>query len=265
VAVHYGDDYSHWKTPTGCHIRRPKDQPIGENGAVMGAIKKQKTPLIIRHLGMQDYAHTYEAMKGFIGQRDDSTADEIWFLQHHPVFTQGQAGEDNYILAPGDIPVIQSDRGGHVTYHGPGQITAYLMIDIKRRKLGVRDLVTSIEQALVDTLSYWQINANPRSDAPGVYTTDGKKIASLGLRIRKGCSYHGLNFNIAMDMQPWQRINPCGLDVEMTQLADLIDPPPSIKQVTDKLSDSLLSVLGYNDALFDEDLRVLEKYKSKEK
>ena len=212
----------------------------------MGTAESIDTPLIIRHLGLQDYSTTYKAMRDYIEQRDAFSADEIWFLQHHAVFTQGQAGKENYILAPGDIPVIQSDRGGHVTYHGPGQITAYLLIDIKRRKLGVRDLVTSIEQAIVDTLKHWQIEASARSDAPGVYTNEGKKIASLGLRIRKGCSYHGLNFNIAMDMQPWQRINPCGLDVEMTQLADLIDEPPSIKQVTDKLSSSLQALLGYN-------------------
>ena len=247
----------------------------------MSAAETIDFPLIIRHLGVQDYSVTYEAMKGFIGQRDASSADEIWFLQHHPVFTQGQAGKKSYILAPGDIPVIQSDRGGHVTYHGPGQITAYLLIDIKRRKLGVRDLVTAMEQALVDTLQYWQIAASARSDAPGVYTDDGKKIASLGLRIRKGCSYHGLNFNIAMDMQPWQRINPCGLDVEMTQLADLIDPLPSINQVTEKLSSCLQRVLGYNDAAITEKsdkgntsdksdnskehLAILEAYRLKEK
>ena len=212
----------------------------------MGAAESIDTPLIIRHLGLQDYSTTYKAMRDYIEQRDEFSADEIWFLQHHAVFTQGQAGKENYILAPGEIPVIQSDRGGHVTFHGPGQITAYLLIDIKRRKLGVRDLVTSIEQAIVDTLKHWQIESSARSDAPGVYTNEGKKIASLGLRIRKGCSYHGLNFNIAMDMQPWQRINPCGLDVEMTQLADLIDEPPSIKQVTDKLSNSLQVRLGYN-------------------
>ena len=212
----------------------------------MGAAESIDTPLIIRHLGLQDYSTTYKAMRDYIEQRDEFSADEIWFLQHHAVFTQGQAGKENYILAPGEIPVIQSDRGGHVTFHGPGQITAYLLIDIKRRKLGVRDLVTSIEQAIVDTLKHWQIESSARSDAPGVYTNEGKKIASLGLRIRKGCSYHGLNFNIAMDMQPWQRINPCGLGVQMTQLADLVSPTPSKQQVIDKLAELLQLALGYN-------------------
>ena len=214
-------------------------------------------PLIIRHLGIQDYSRTYQAMRRFIGERDQSTPDEIWFLQHNAVFTQGQAGKDSYIFAPGNIPVVKTDRGGQVTYHGPGQITGYLLIDLKRLRIGVRDLVTVIEQALVDTLMHWQVKASPRSDAPGVYIDSGQKIASLGLRIRKGCSYHGLNFNIAMDMKPWQCINPCGLDIEMTQLADLISPPPSIQQVTEKLTHYLGQGLGYNSYQLDEDNRFL--------
>lgn len=207
----------------------------------------QKSSLTIRHLGLQDYIVTYEAMKAFVDQRHKDSCDEIWFLEHNPVFTQGQAGKSDHILAPGDIPVIKTDRGGQVTYHGPGQITAYLMIDLKRLKLGVRDLVTLMEEALVDCLDYWEIKASPRPDAPGVYTSEGDKIASLGLRIRKGSSYHGLNFNIDMDMTPWQRINPCGLGVEMTQLADLVKPTPSKQQVIDKLAELLVSALGYND------------------
>jgi lipoyl(octanoyl) transferase len=205
-----------------------------------------ETPLIIRHLGVQDYSTIFEAMKSFNEQRDASTADEIWLLEHHPVFTQGQAGKEEYILLPGDIPVVKSDRGGHVTYHGPGQITAYVLVDLKRLKIGVRDLVTLIEQALVQTLAYWHISAAPRKDAPGVYVDNGDKIASLGLRIRKGCSYHGLNFNVSMDLSPWQRINPCGLGVAMTQLVDLVDVPPTIEQVMDKLADYLCAGLGYN-------------------
>ncbi len=205
-----------------------------------------ETPLIVRHLGLQDYSLIFEAMKSFNEQRDASTADEIWLLEHHPVFTQGQAGKEEYILLPGDIPVVKSDRGGHVTYHGPGQITAYVLVDLKRLKIGVRDLVTLIEQALVQTLAYWHISAAPRKDAPGVYVDNGDKIASLGLRIRKGCSYHGLNFNVSMDLSPWQRINPCGLGVAMTQLVDLVDVPPTIEQVMDKLADYLCAGLGYN-------------------
>ena len=207
---------------------------------------RQKSSITIRHLGLQDFAVTYKAMKSFIAQRNENTNDEIWFLEHKPVFTQGQAGKSDHILAPGDIPVIKTDRGGQVTYHGPGQITAYLMIDLKRLNIGVRDLVTLMEQALVDCLKHWGIDASPRSDAPGVYTSEGHKIASLGLRIRKGSSYHGLNFNIDMDMAPWSRINPCGLGVQMTQLADLVKPCPSKQQVIDKLAELLQLALGYN-------------------
>ena len=204
-------------------------------------------PLIIRQLGVQDYSPVYQLMKNTVDRRDNSSADEIWLLQHNPVFTQGQAGKAEHIVAPGTIPVVQSDRGGQVTYHGPGQITAYLLIDLKRRKIGVRDLVSLIEQAVVCTLNHWGVKASPRRDAPGVYVGNGKKIASLGLRIRKGHSYHGLNLNIAMDMTPWQRINPCGLGVEMTQLADLVNPVPGIQQVSDKLSEYLGRGLGTQD------------------
>ncbi|MDG1813402.1 MAG: lipoyl(octanoyl) transferase LipB [Porticoccaceae bacterium] len=202
--------------------------------------------MIVRQLGVKEYSAVFDSMKAFNEQRDENTADEIWLLEHKPVFTQGQAGKEEYVLMPGDIPVVKSDRGGHVTYHGPGQITAYILVDLKRLKIGVRDLVTLIEQALVDTLAQWQISAAPRRDAPGVYV-DGDKIASLGLRIRRGCSYHGLNFNVAMDMSPWQRINPCGLSIPMTQLADLVDSPPSIDKVANILADNLCAGLGYND------------------
>lgn len=207
-----------------------------------------ETPLIIRHLGIQQYKHTFNTMKKFNEQRNVATADEIWFVEHYPVFTQGQAGKEEYILVPGDIPVVKSDRGGHVTYHGPGQITAYLLIDLRRLSLGVRQLVSLIEKAVVDTLNCWDISASPRREAPGVYVDNGEKIASLGLRIRKGCSYHGLNFNINMDMSPWQRINPCGLGVVMTQVADLVDPAPDIKVVTGKLAEYLTTGLGYNNS-----------------
>ena len=225
----------------------------------MSAVISSSTPLIVRHLGLQDYSAIFEAMKAFNEQRDASTADEIWMLEHQPVFTQGQAGKEEYILLPGDIPVVKSDRGGHVTYHGPGQITAYILVDLKRLKIGVRDLVTLIEQSLVETLAYWNISAAPRKDAPGVYVDNGEKIASLGLRIRKGCSYHGLNFNVSMDLSPWLRINPCGLGVAMTQLADLVEQPPTIKQVMDKLADSLCAGLGYNAYLRGEPDAVLNK------
>lgn len=204
------------------------------------------TPLIVRYLGLQEYSQCFAAMKAFNERRNSTTADEIWLLEHLPVFTQGQAGKAEYIINPGDIPVVKSDRGGHVTYHGPGQITAYILIDLKRLKLGVRDLVSLIERALVNTLQDWQITASPRREAPGVYIASGEKIASLGLRIRKGCSYHGLNFNIDMDMTPWEKINPCGLGVTMTQLCDLVDQPIDIQQVKVKLVNYLSAELGYN-------------------
>lgn len=215
------------------------------------------TSLVVRYLGLQEYSQCFAAMKAFNERRNSATADEIWLLEHLPVFTQGQAGKEEYILNPGDIPVVKSDRGGHVTYHGPGQITAYILVDLKRLKLGVRDLVSLIERALVNTLQDWQIIASPRREAPGVYIASGEKIASLGLRIRKGCSYHGLNFNVDMDMTPWQKINPCGLGVTMTQLSDLVDQPISMQLVSDKLVDHLRIGLGYNEVQIDNSDTVL--------
>lgn len=174
--------------------------------------------LIIRQLGLQPWAPVSLAMHRFTDQRNDETPDEIWLVEHLPVFTQGQAGKSEHLLMPGDIPVMQSDRGGQVTYHGPGQQVMYVMINLKRRKVGVRQLVTAIEQTVVDTLAAFSVSANARCDAPGVYV-DGKKICSLGLRIRRGCSFHGLALNVDMDLAPFLRINPCGYaGLEMTQL-----------------------------------------------
>ncbi|MFK8256484.1 lipoyl(octanoyl) transferase LipB [Erwinia sp. AnSW2-5] len=179
------------------------------------------TSLIIRQLGMQPWAPVSLAMHQFTDQRNDDTPDEIWLVEHPPVFTQGQAGKSEHLLMPGDIPVMQSDRGGQVTYHGPGQQVMYVMVNLKRRKTGVRQLVTALEQTVVDTLAHFSVTANARPDAPGVYV-EGKKICSLGLRIRNGCSFHGLALNIDMDLTPFLRINPCGYaGMEMTQLAAL--------------------------------------------
>lgn len=175
----------------------------------------------IRQLGLQPYEPVSQAMHDFTDTRDESTADEIWLVEHERVFTQGQAGKAEHVLVPGDIPVIQSDRGGQVTYHGPGQQVMYVLLNLKRRKLGVRELVTILEQTVVNTLAELQIEAYPRADAPGVYV-DGRKICSLGLRIRKGCSFHGLALNIDMDLSPFLRINPCGYaGLEMTQVSSL--------------------------------------------
>lgn len=201
--------------------------------------------LLVRQLGCVDYATSLAAMRHYTDNRGDNDADNLWLIEHPAVFTQGQAGSDDYLLAPGDIPVIQSDRGGHVTYHGPGQITAYLLLDLRRLGLGVRDLVTAVEEAIIATCADYQLTASARRDAPGVYTAKGAKIASLGLRVRRGCSYHGLNFNIDMDMQPWQRINPCGLGVAMTQLKEHVEPVPTIDEVGQKLTQHLATTLGY--------------------
>lgn len=179
--------------------------------------------ILIRNLGLQPYAPVSQEMHDFTDRRDDDTPDEIWLVEHPPVFTQGQAGKAEHVLAAGDIPVIQSDRGGQVTYHGPGQQVMYVLINLKRRKIGVRELVTLLENTVINTLAQFDIVANARPDAPGVYV-DGKKICSLGLRIRKGCSFHGLALNIDMDLAPFMRINPCGYaGMEMTQVSKLVE------------------------------------------
>ncbi|EMI8350972.1 lipoyl(octanoyl) transferase LipB [Enterobacter hormaechei] len=189
--------------------------------------------ILVRHLGLQPYEPVSQAMHDFTDMRDDTTPDEIWLVEHLPVFTQGQAGKAEHLLMTGDIPVIQSDRGGQVTYHGPGQQVMYVLLNLKRRKLGVRELVTLLEQTVVNTLAEYGIDAHPRADAPGVYVGE-MKICSLGLRIRKGCSFHGLALNINMDLTPFQRINPCGYaGMEMTQVRQWVDSdtPDNIRPV----------------------------------
>ncbi len=165
--------------------------------------------LTVRDLGRQPYLPIWEAMQSFTDNRTADTADELWLIEHDPVFTQGQAGKQEHLLAPGDIPVVQVDRGGQVTYHGPGQLVVYVLLDLKRRKIGVRDLVTMLENTIVSVMKQYGVEAFPKPDAPGVYV-GGQKLCSLGLRIRKGCSFHGLAFNVNMDLTPFQRINPCG-------------------------------------------------------
>ena len=208
--------------------------------------------LTIRHLGTADYQPVWRAMQAFTDHRDADTGDEIWLLQHPPVYTQGQAGKAEHILNPGNIPVLQVDRGGQVTYHGPGQLVAYLLIDLRRRKLGVRHLVTSIEQAIVQLLADYGIAAAPRADAPGVYVnqTDGNpgaKIAQLGLRVRRGCSFHGLSLNVDMDMQPFWGINPCGhAGMAVTSLQQQVKEKLAFKDVEQQLIKQLTSELAYN-------------------
>ena len=203
--------------------------------------------ILVRHLGLQPYEPVSQAMHDFTDMRDDTTPDEIWLVEHMPVFTQGQAGKAEHLLMTGDIPVIQSDRGGQVTYHGPGQQVMYVLLNLKRRKLGVRELVTLLEQTVVNTLAEYGIDAHPRADAPGVYVGE-KKICSLGLRIRKGCSFHGLALNINMDLTPFQRINPCGYaGMEMTQMRQWVDTatPDNIRPVLLKNFLALLNNPAY--------------------
>jgi lipoyl(octanoyl) transferase len=180
---------------------------------------------VIRHLGRVDYETTWRRMQQFTDQRGAHSADEIWFLEHPPVFTLGMAGRREHLLAPGDIPVVSSDRGGQVTYHGPGQLVVYALIDLRRAGLGVRDLVTGLEQSVIRYAATLGITAAARREAPGVYV-DGRKLASVGIRIRRGASFHGLALNVNMDLEPFQRINPCGFaGLAMTQLSELADVP----------------------------------------
>jgi lipoyl(octanoyl) transferase len=179
--------------------------------------------LIVRELGQRPYRPVWQDMQSFTDQRNENTADQLWLLQHAPVFTLGKNGKPEHIRDPGSIPVIRSDRGGQVTYHGPGQIIVYTLLDLKRMNIGVRELVTRIENGVIALLQDYDVDASARRDAPGVYV-DGRKIAALGLRVRKGCSFHGLAFNVDMDLAPFSQINPCGYqDLEVTQLTELAD------------------------------------------
>lgn len=203
--------------------------------------------VVVRQLGCMAYEPTWHAMQRFTQNRDADTADEIWLLEHPRVFTQGQAGKVEHILAAGDIPVVQVDRGGQVTYHGPGQLVAYTLVDVRRAGQGVRDLVTAIENSLIDLLGQYDVLAQAKPDAPGVYVGD-KKIASLGLRIRRGCSFHGLALNVDMDLQPFRRINPCGYaGLQMTQLRDETQQPVEIGEVSIRLRDALISHLKFSE------------------
>ena len=200
----------------------------------------------IRELGQLDYERTWLAMQRFTEARKQQpdTQDEVWLVQHPPVFTQGQAGKAEHLLLPGDIPVVKSDRGGQVTYHGPGQMVAYLLLDVRRLGFGVRELVSRMERCLIELLASYGVNAQAKEDAPGVYV-DGAKIASLGLRIRNGCSFHGLALNVDMDLEPFRRINPCGYaGLAMTQLRDHAGPI-EFAEVGARLRSQLVKHLDY--------------------
>ena len=201
--------------------------------------------LSVRRLGLAGYEPVWRDMQSFTDSRDASSGDELWLVQHPPVFTQGQAGKAEHVLAPGDIPVIQVDRGGQVTYHGPGQIVAYPLVDIKRKGIAVREFVNRIETAIIDVLAQYRVKGERIEGAPGIYVS-GDKIASLGLRVRRGCTFHGMAFNIDMDLEPFQRINPCGYaGLQVTQLSALA--PVDFQEVEDRLIDSLAQHLGYSE------------------
>jgi lipoyl(octanoyl) transferase len=199
--------------------------------------------VITRRLGRVDYQPTVLAMQRFTAERTADTPDEVWLLEHPPVYTLGLAADRAHLLVPGDIPVVQTDRGGQVTYHGPGQLVIYPLVDVRRLDLSVRALVMLLEQVVIDYVARYGIVARGRRDAPGVYV-DGRKLASLGLRIRRGATYHGLAFNVNMDLAPFTQINPCGIaGLEVTQLADL-GGPATVEQVADELAPLLSDALG---------------------
>ena len=193
--------------------------------------------------GLTEYSQTFEAMKAFNDARNEDTEDELWLVEHLPVFTQGLAGNPEHLLIRDDIPVVQIDRGGQITYHGPGQLVVYTMIDFKRRKTGVRTIVSALENSIIATLAEYGISAAADPKRPGVYV-DGRKIASLGLRIKNGSVYHGLALNVDMDLAPFTHINPCGYaGLEMTQIADWVQPPPALAEVAEKLTRHLRAQL----------------------
>lgn len=188
---------------------------------------------VLRDLGRRPYEPVWRGMQAFTDARGPDTPDELWLVEHDPVFTLGQAGKDEHVLMPGDIPVLHVDRGGQVTYHGPGQIVAYPLLDLRRLGIGVREYVHRLEQAVIDTLAEWNIGGERRDGAPGVYV-NGAKIAALGIRVRRGCSFHGLAFNIAMDTEPFRRINPCGYSgLQVVSMLDFGGPasPEAVKPV----------------------------------
>lgn len=204
------------------------------------ALVRRPEPLLLRRLGRCEYRPVFDAMRAFTDGRAATTPDELWWVEHPPVFTQGVAGKPEHLLAPGDIPVVRADRGGQVTYHGPGQLVVYCLLDVRRLGLGARALVTILEQAVIELLAAHGIVAQARPNAPGVYL-EGAKVASLGLRIRQGRSYHGLSLNVAMDLEPFSRINPCGYPgLRVTQLRDF-----GVELTLEAAAEALLPRLGH--------------------
>ncbi|HEY4211517.1 MAG TPA: lipoyl(octanoyl) transferase LipB [Steroidobacteraceae bacterium] len=218
---------------------------IGARGEGEDAPRETKAPPpVVRHLGLVEYEPTWRQMQQFTDTRTAETPDEIWFLEHPPVFTLGMNASRDHVLAPGDIPVVQIDRGGQVTYHGPGQLVVYPLVDLRRAGLGVRDLVTALERSVIELVAEIGVVAEARRDAPGVYVA-GRKLASVGIRIRRHSSYHGLALNVKLDLGPFQRINPCGYPgLEMTQLGEL-GGPKTVEDAAAALERHLVRALGF--------------------
>ncbi|MBE0505619.1 MAG: lipoyl(octanoyl) transferase LipB [Marinospirillum sp.] len=224
-------------------------------------MSSESAPLVVRLLGRQPYEPLWHQMQAFTNQRDATTPDELWVLEHEPVFTQGQAGKAEHLLNPGDIPVVKVDRGGQVTWHGPGQLIIYLLLDVRRLSYGVRDLVNLIEESLIEYLASLGIDAHARPDAPGVYIRggqwDGAKIAALGLKIRRGCSFHGLSFNITCELGDFLRINPCGYaGMRVVRLLDLL-PETQFEKTQQDLLNILLRRLGVTHVTYSTTLQEL--------
>jgi len=212
------------------------------NAVPAGALRNAPAP-VVKWLGRVEYEPTWRAMQAFTDRRDAVTPDEIWFLEHPPVFTLGMNAKREHVLAPGDIPVVQIDRGGQVTYHGPGQLVVYPLIDLRRAQLGVRDFVTALERAVIGYVAQFGITAECRRNAPGVYV-EGRKLASVGVRVRRGATYHGLALNVNLDLTPFQRINPCGYaGLEVTQLVAL-GAPDSVAAAAQGIEPHLIEALG---------------------
>lgn len=206
------------------------------------------TPLKVRELGLRPYRETWAAMRAFTDRRTAGTPDEIWLLEHPPVYTQGLAGKPEHVLNPGEIPVIQTDRGGQVTYHGPGQLVAYPLLDLQRLGVGIRNLVAMLESVMIELLAGFGIQGQRRAGAPGVFVDDAK-IASIGMKVRRGCTFHGIAFNVCNDLTPFDRINPCGFAGQpMTRLMDLADGADP-QRVGRTLAEMLAAALGLDWAL----------------
>lgn len=205
--------------------------------------------LVVRKFEISAYHPTWQAMKTFTDQRDESVTDELWLVEHFPVFTQGQGGKAEHLLNPGNIPVIHTDRGGQITYHGPGQLVVYTLFNLRRLKMNVRAFVTLLEKSVIGLLAEYNISAQSRCDAPGVYV-DGAKICSLGLRVRRGCSYHGLALNINLDLAPFSQINPCGFaNLPMTKISNFI-AEITFAEIETKICQYIAKNFGYNEILF---------------